>query len=150
MEAIEILKSFMPSDFPLENYKLIKIEKIKNNIWSEESKILYPNRLFYYFEEKDIIPEWYLKKDLISNWFTEYKEIYDMPLRNNFLSVMIKRKRWLIKENKENLENLENLWNNKNKENKKVISNDISIIENWTKNTKDLAFFLNSPLINFY
>lgn len=61
MNGQEILESFMPSEFPLESFELVKIEKVKNTIWSLESQLLYPHRLFYYFEEKDILPKWYEK-----------------------------------------------------------------------------------------
>lgn len=131
MNGQEILESFMPSEFPLESFELVKIEKIKNTIWSLESQLLYPHRLFYYFEEKDILPKWYEKKQLLSKGFTEYKHIYDLPLRNNFLCVMIKRRRWLFKETG------------------KVISSNFEITETWTKNSKDLAFFLNWPMTDF-
>ncbi len=54
--------------------------KKKNEEWWEDVKILYPESLTYYFEEKVNIPEWYKKTDLKSKWFTEYKTILDLPL----------------------------------------------------------------------
>ena len=128
MESEKILKSFMPSNFPLEKFELIKIEKKKNEEWWEDSKILYPESLNYYFEEKVNIPEWYEKSELGSKWFTEYKSISDLPLRNNFFKIKVRMRKWLVKATG------------------KVISNNLEIQEEWTKNTKDLSFFLNAAI----
>jgi len=124
MESKEILESFMPSDFPLEKFDFVKIERNKNEKWWEIAQLLYPESLSYYFDELAIIPKWYDKTEVLSKGFTEYKSIFDLPLRNKIFKIKIRMRRWLVKATG------------------KVISNELEIIEKWTKNTKELAFFL--------
>lgn len=126
MESKEILESFMPSDFPLEKFDFVKIERNKNEKWWEIAQLMYPESLSYYFDELINIPEWYDKSELLSKGFTEYKSIFDLPLRNKIFKIKTRMRRRLIKATG------------------KVISNELEIIEKWTKNTKELAFFLNS------
>ena len=130
MESQEILKSFMPKDFPLEKFELKKIDKKKNKEWWEDGQILYPESLSYYFEEKANIPKWYTKTELKSKWFTEYKTISDLPLRNNFFKIKIRMRKWEVKETKA------------------IIVNKLEIQEKWTKNTRELSFFLNTAMID--
>ncbi len=130
MENEKILESFMPRDFPLEKFELKEINKKKNEEWWEDVKILYPESLTYYFEEKVNIPEWYKKTDLKSKWFTEYKTISGLPLRNNIFKIKVRMRKWEIKKTK------------------KIISNKLEIQEKWTKNTKELAFFLSTATTN--
>jgi hypothetical protein len=125
MESKIILESFMPKGFPLDKFELVKIEKKLNDTWSPESQKMYPYSLSYYFEEKNIRPDWYKEWELLSKWFTEYKTIPDLPLRNNFFEIKVKVRRWLIKGTN------------------KVFSNELKVTDNWTRNTKDLSFFLN-------
>jgi len=123
MDSQIILDSFMPKDFPLDKFELVKIEKNLNESWSPESQKMYPHRLSYYFEEKNIIPDWYKEWEFLSKWFTEYKTISDLPLRNNFFEIKVRTRRWLIKATN------------------KVFSNELKVIDKWTRNTKDLSFF---------
>jgi len=124
MESKEILESFMPSDFPLEKFDFVKIERNKNEKWWEIAQLMYPESLSYYFDELINIPEWYDKSELLSKGFTEYKSTFDLPIRNKIFQIKIRMRRWLVKATG------------------KVISNELEIIEKWTKNTKELAFFL--------
>jgi len=124
MDLKEVLESFMPSWFPLDKFELVKIERKKNEKWWEICQLLYLESLLYYFDERINTPEWYNKSELLSHGFTEYKSTFDLPIRNKIFQIKIKTRRWLVKSTG------------------KVISNELEIIEKWTKNTKDLAFFL--------
>jgi len=122
-----ILESFMPKGFPLDRFDLVKIEK-KENDWTNAD--VYPELLSYYFEEKNIAPEWYTLDQLKSKWFTEEKTISDLPLRNNFFSIKIKSRRWTEKATN------------------KVIRSNIDIVEKWTRNTKELSCLLTTEKDN--
>lgn len=126
MNLKEVLESFMPRDFPLDKFELVKIEKTKNEKWWEISQLLYPESLSYYFEEKRNIPKWYEKSELLSKGFTEYRSTFDLPLRNKIFKIKTRMRKWQVKATN------------------KVISNELKIIEKWTKNTKDLAFFFQA------
>jgi len=128
MESQIILESFMPEGFPLDRFELVKIEKIPTVTGSPISQKLYPHTVSYYFEEKNILPIWYKEWELLSKGFAEYKSISDLPIRANFFKIMIKTRRWLVKETN------------------KVISHELIFVENQTKNTKELSFFLNSSM----
>ena len=123
MESKEILESFMPSDFPLDKFDFVKIERNKNEKWWEIAQLLYSESLSYYFDETINIPEWYDKTELLSKGFTEYKSTFDLPIRNKIFKIKTRMRRWQVKTTG------------------KVISNELEIIEKWTKNTKELAFF---------
>ena len=124
MESKEILESFMPSGFPLDKFDFVKIERNKNEKWWEIGQLLYPESLSYYFDEVVNMPEWYDKTELLSKGFTEYKSTFDLPIRNKIFQIKTRMRRWQVKATG------------------KVISNELEIIEKWTKNTKELAFFL--------
>ena len=126
MESKEILESFMPSQFPLDKFDFVKIERNINEKWWEIAQLMYPESLSYYFDEWVNIPGWYEKKELLSKGFTEYRSTFDLPLRNKIFKINTRMRRWLVKATG------------------KVISNKLKIIEKWTKNTKELAFFLSS------
>ena len=126
MNSKEILESFMPSQFPLDKFDFVKIERNKNEKWWEIAQLMYPESLSYYFDETVNILEWYEKSELRSKGFTEYKSTFDLPLRNKIFKIKTRMRKWLVKATG------------------KVISNELKIIEKWTKNTKELAFFLNS------
>lgn len=130
MESKEILESFMPSQFPLDKFDFVKIERNKNEKWWEIAQLMYPESLSYYFDEWINIPEWYEKSELLSKGFTEYRSTFDLPLRNKIFKIKTRTRKWLVKATG------------------KVISNELKIIEKWTKNTKELAFFLNSTTTN--
>ena len=85
---------------------------------------MYPESLSYYFDEIVNIPEWYKKSELLSKGFTGYRDTFDLPLRNKIFKIKTRVRKWLVKATG------------------KVISNELKIIEKWTKNTKELAFFL--------
>jgi len=123
MDLKEVLESFIPSWFPLDKFELVKIERKKNDNWWEICQLLYPESLFYYFDELINIPEWYDKSELLSKGFTEYKSTFDLPIRNKIFQIKIRMRRWLVKATG------------------KVIWNELEIIEKWTKNTIELAFF---------
>lgn len=126
MESKDILESFMPRQFPLDKFDFVKIERNKNEKWWEIAKLMYPESLSYYFDEVVNIPEWYEKTELLSKGFTEYRSTFDLPLRNKIFKIHTRMRRWLVKATG------------------KVILNELKIVEKWTKNTKELAFFLNS------
>ncbi|MDQ7009602.1 MAG: hypothetical protein Q9M94_04910 [Candidatus Gracilibacteria bacterium] len=123
MESKEILESFMPSQFPLDKFYFVKIERNKNDKGGEVAQLMYPESLSYYFDEVVNIPGGYEKSELLSKGFTEYKRTFDLPLRNKIFKIKTRMRKWLVKATG------------------KVISNELKIIEKGTKNTKELAFF---------
>ena len=59
------------------------------------------NELHVYLEEKDVIPEEYNKKHYRSNGFVPEVKIQDFPIRDKFVVLRVKKRRWLlVEENK--------------------------------------------------
>lgn len=55
---------------------------------------LYVNRLTIYLEEKKEIPEAYKKHQYKASGFMEPRIIDDYPIRDNLVSLSLKRRRW--------------------------------------------------------
>lgn len=119
----ELVSSILPDWFPSERFELKEYEIVDSQ---DGNKEVYPNTVILHFEENHIPPPWYTFDDVKSKWFSQEISIFDMPLRDKFLQLKLKRKRRIIKATGE------------------VIKADISVCEPWTKNTVSLWFFLKS------
>ena len=80
--------------------------------------------IVFHLSEKNIIPEEYTGKNLVSKGFKPPKTIEDFPLRGNTVSLIVKRRRWTIKETKE------------------VVSRDWNLVAKGTRKTHEFASFL--------
>ena len=77
-----------------------------------------------HLEERDNIPEEYSAERYRSNGFLPEIEVKDFPIRDMFVTLHIKRRRWLLLDNG------------------KKIKRDWSMVAPETRMTKDLAAFL--------
>ncbi len=77
-----------------------------------------------YLEELDIIPEEYKNESYRSNGFMEERKIKDFPIRDQLVTLYVKRRRWLLIDS-----------------NKKV-KRDLELVAPSTGMTKGLAAFL--------
>lgn len=80
-------------------------------------------QLRIYLEERNNIPKEYLSKRYRSNGFLPEIKVKDFPIRDMFVTLIVKRRRWLLIES-----------------NKKV-KRDWSIVAPGTRITKDFAAF---------
>jgi hypothetical protein len=106
----DLVELLLP-DGVLEYFEVITIEK--------EGK-----HLRIHLEEGDNIPEEYSKERYRSNGFLPEIEVKDFPIRDMFVTLHIKRRRWLLLDNG------------------KKIKRDWSMVAPGTRMTKDLAAFL--------
>ncbi len=116
-----VLYTMLPDWFPKDRLELKDFNVIESTDWD---KTLYPNTITLYFEEKDIPPSWYKRNEVKSKWFVDNITISDLPVRNNFLKLKIKRRRRTVIATGE------------------IIKEEIDLTELGTKNTKELSFFL--------
>lgn len=119
----DLIQTILPEWFPSERFELKEYELVDTQ---DGNKEVYPTTLILHFEENHIPPPWYSLDDVKSKWFSDEISVFDLPLRDKFLQLKIKRKRWTIKETGD------------------VIKADISVCEPWTKNTVSLWHFLKS------
>ena len=98
IEFQDLLKTFLPKWIDWNRYfikeiKSIKDDKIPPFVW----------RVEFYIEEKNIIPE-SLKNNndrwsqIVSKWFYPEKKIHDFPVRDKIWTIIIKRRRWILKD----------------------------------------------------
>lgn len=81
-------------------------------------------QLHIFLEEKDIIPEEHKEKTYRSNGFLPDRKIRDFSIREQVVTLHVKRRRWLLIESGEK------------------VNRDYSIIAPGTSMTKDFAAFL--------
>ena len=81
-------------------------------------------QLRIYLEERDLIPEEYSSERYRSNGFLPEVKVKDFPIRDMFVTLHIKRRRWLLIES-----NIK-------------VKRDWSIVAPGTRMTKDFAAFL--------
>lgn len=110
MEELELLKLLLP-EYLIDYYQVIRYEKN-----GEE--------LHFYFEEKNDIPEEYLKHPLSSKGFYDEVIIQDFPIRGHGAYLHIKRRRWM------------------NHSTKMVVGRNWDLIAKGTRMTADFATFL--------
>ena len=98
IEFQDLLKTFLPKWIDWNRYFIKDIKSITDNkiqpfIW----------RVEFFIEEKNIIPE-SLKNNnnrwsqIISKWFYPEKKIHDFPVRDKIWTIIIKRRRWILKD----------------------------------------------------
>jgi len=80
--------------------------------------------IVFHLSEKNIQPEEHIGKALISKGFKPPKAIEDFPLRGNTVSLIVKCRKWTIKETKE------------------VVSRDWNLVAKGTRKTHEFASFL--------
>ena len=78
----------------------------------------------FYLSEKNIHPEEYSGKTLLSKGFKDPIFLEDFPLRGHTVSLVVKRRKWTIKETK------------------KVVSRDWNLVAKGTRKTHEFASFL--------
>lgn len=106
----ELVELLLPEGV-LEYFEVISIEK--------ES-----NQLRIYLEERDNIPEEYTNERYRSNGFLPEIKVKDFPIRDMFVTLHVKRRRWLLIDSG------------------KKVKRDWSIVAPGTRITKDFAAFL--------
>lgn len=82
------------------------------------------NYLHIYLEEQDLIPEEYKNQSYRSNGFLPPIKVKDFPLREHFVTLYVKRRRWLLVDSS------------------KKVKRDWSMVAPGTRITKDFAAFL--------
>jgi len=87
-------------------------------------KLAETESIVFHLSEKNIIPDEYTGINLVSKGFKPPKIIEDFPLRGNTVSLIIKRRRWTIKETNE------------------VVSRDWNLVAKGTRKTHEFASFL--------
>jgi len=110
----ELVQSFLPEGI-LTYFDLTDLEKEGEHL-----------RL--YLREKDMVPEVYKDIPHRSNGFMEEIKVKDFPIRDLFVTLHIKRRRWLLKE-----------------ENKKV-SRDWNLVSPGTRMTSEFSAFLKEVI----
>lgn len=123
LDLKDVLWVFFPKEIDWNRYELIRYE-ITDNTWDNND--IFEKRINFYIKEKNIPPnkaieEW---EEILSNWFYEPKRIFDFPVRDKLWSLIIERRRWILKSNG------------------KSVSQDLNIQEKGTMTTKDLVGFL--------
>lgn len=117
----DLLSTLLPWGFPIERYVTISLEKKEN---PGDNKELYPYVVYLSLEEKNIAPEGYSEEELESKGFSNTKTIYDLPIRNNLYRICVKWRRRDIKGQN------------------RSIQSELRFVEEWTKDTRELAYFL--------
>jgi len=82
------------------------------------------NKLHFYLEEKNVLPEEYSGEDMESKGFHKESVIKDFPLREKALYLHVRRRRWL------------------NKSSGEVVSRDWNLVSAGTHYTQGFASFL--------
>jgi hypothetical protein len=85
----EFVKTFLPKGI-LEYFKLVDFKEERG-------------QLRIYLEELDLIPEEYKDLHYRSNGFLEEIKVKDFPIRELFVTLHIKRRRWLLVKSKEKI-----------------------------------------------
>jgi len=85
----EFVKTFLPKGI-LEYFELVDFKEERG-------------QLRIYIEELDLIPEEYKDLHYRSNGFLEEIKVKDFPIRELFVTLHIKRRRWLLVKTKEKI-----------------------------------------------
>lgn len=97
IEFQDLLKTFLPKWIDWNRYFIKEIKSIEDNkiqpfVW----------RVEFFIEEKNIIPKSLKDKNqwsqIISKWFYPEKKIHDFPVRDKIWTIIIKRRRWILKD----------------------------------------------------
>ena len=90
----EFLELYMPeinwNRYEIENIERIEDKTIRPFTW----------RVHFYVVEKNIKPEWYENKKIVSKWFYKSKKIKDFQARTRIATVHIKKRKWYDEEGK--------------------------------------------------
>lgn len=113
----DLLKYVLPSIL-IDNFIIVKIEE---GFSTEKNR----KSLTVYLDEKNIVPTGYNPEEYESKGFIGYTTIQDFPLRDKFLYLKLRKRRWRHKLNKN-----------------EIIQNDYSQLTDGTQITKELTDFL--------
>lgn len=111
MSLYKELVGYLLPEGVLEYFELTGVEKVGNY-------------LHIHLEEQDIIPEDFKEQAYRSNGFLPPIKVKDFPLREHFVTLYVKRRRWLLIDSG------------------KKVKRDWSIVAPGTRITKDFAAFL--------
>ena len=114
---MDISALFLPEDL-LEHFGVIRVLELGD---CSTKKMIFEIHL----EEKNQLPSEYKKEDYESKGFYSSKRVQDFPIRGKALYLVIKRRRWRLKQDK-----------------KVEIKSDYSLISEGSKLTKEIADFL--------
>jgi hypothetical protein len=117
MEFKEILSSFLPSGL-LEHFQITDFKELGHIATKTDSYYLF-------LEEKNQLPSGYDSTLYESKGFYEDKTIQDFPIRGKAVYLVVKRRRWRLKQDP-----------------KSIIQNDYSFIAEGVKLTQEVADFL--------
>ena len=117
MEFKEILSSFLPSGL-LDHFQIIDFKELGHIATKTDSYYLF-------LEEKNQLPSGYDSTLYESKGFYEDKTIQDFPIRGKAVYLVVKRRRWRLKQDP-----------------KSIIQNDYSFIAEGVKLTQEVADFL--------
>ena len=117
MEAyLDLLKLILP-EMLVEHFDLVKSEQLEG-------------KLKLYFEERNVVPQEFKTRQLVSKGFHNEVIIQDFPLRGKFVYLHMKRRRWTDKQTKQ------------------IVQRDWNVVAKGTRMTVEFASFLKS--INQY
>ena len=117
MEAyLDLLKLILP-EMLVEHFDLVKSEQLEG-------------KLKLYFEERNVVPQEFKTRQLVSKGFHNEVIIQDFPLRGKFVYLHMKRRRWTDKQTKQ------------------IVQRDWNVVAKGIRMTVEFASFLKS--INQY
>lgn len=113
----DMLSLFMPNDL-LEHFKIVDVQELGD---------VSTKRMIFYIrmDEKNQLPQGYTDRDYESKGFYAAKQIQDFPIRGKACYLLIRRRRWRLKEGEG-----------------KDITSDYSFISKGAKLTIELSDFL--------
>ena len=80
MENTKILSYILPRDF-VDHFDLVEIKSTDE-------------KLDFYLDEKHVLPLEHYDKDLESKGFTKAIQLYDFPIRENKVTLHVRRRKW--------------------------------------------------------
>lgn len=117
MDHKEILRSFLPVGL-LDHFEITDFKELGHINTKSDS-------YYIYLEEKNQIPSGYDPSQYESKGFYEEKTIQDFPIRGKAVYLVVKRRRWRLKQDPST-----------------IIDNDYSFVAKGVKLTQEVADFL--------
>ncbi len=114
----QITEALLSLILPDEIFKYFEITNIKTT----------QDKIEIYLDELNIAPEEYAKGELESKGFGKAITVHDFPIRDRFVHLYVRRRKWKVKSNN------------------KIISRDWKITAKGTRYTKSFATFLKEVL----
>ena len=114
MKTENLLKHFLPSEI-IDNFDLVKINELEDKEYVE---------MRIYLDEKLVYPEGYSGEELESKGFLNPVYIFDFPIRDKKVVLVLRKRKWRVKKNN------------------KTIVRDLEIKQKGTTYSKEFASFL--------